>query len=121
MKLFKSICVRSRLIISLHLLFLFNVQGQKPIFRIKFSEPLAIFEFINQLSANAPNNPFKTIFEQSKYNTAVCRNSLARFDQLHIDYSYEFTRYPYAQKIGGSTISLLKRNLLRFQSIPDFR
>jgi hypothetical protein len=113
--------MKSIVIISLHLLFLFIAQGQKPIFQIKFSEPLAIFEFVNQLSANAPNNPFKTIFEQSKYNTAIYKSSLIRFDQLHIDYSYEYTQYPYAQKIGGSTISLLKKQLLNAQTIPEFK
>ncbi len=106
------------MLLSLHFI---QSRGQEPVFRIKFSEPLAVFEFVNALSANAENNPFKKLFDSSRFNQGKYKTFLAEYDSLNIDYSYEFTSYPYAQKIGGATRSLLKRNLLNSQTFVDFK
>ena len=90
-------------------------------FQVKFSEPLAVFQFLDNLSANAPPNVFKTTFNGSKFNDDKYKQLIAEYDKLNIDYGYEYTSYPYAQKIGGSTESLLKRNLIKSSSINEFK
>lgn len=82
---------------------------------------MAVFQFLDNLSANAPPNVFKTIFNGSKYNVDKYKQLITQYDELNIDYSYEYTSYPYAQKIGGSTESLLKRNLVNSGSINEFK
>ena len=95
--------------------------AQQGHFQVKFSEPLAVFQFLDDLSASAPPNVFKTAFNGSKYNTAQYKQLIAEYDQLNIDNGYEYTSYPYAQKIGGSTESLLKKNLINSSSINEFK
>jgi hypothetical protein len=95
--------------------------AKDPHFQIVFSEPLAVFEFLDNLSAKAPPNPFKELFDSSAFNREKYKSLIREYDQLNIDFGYEYEKYPYAQKIGGSTRSLLKRNLLNCQGIPDFR
>ena len=107
------------------LLFLFSafikVSGQEPTFRVKFSEPLSVFDFVEKLSATPPDNSFKKLFNSSKFNQEKYKTLLAEFDKLSIDYNYEYAEYPYGQKIEGSTEFLLKRNLINSRSIDDFR
>jgi hypothetical protein len=95
-------------------------RAQAPAFRIKFSAPLAVFEFVGCLSESAPENPFKQLFDTSAFNRGPYQRLLASFDSLHIDYGYEYTAYPYGQKIGGSTTSLLKRSLINAPTLQDF-
>jgi hypothetical protein len=94
-------------------------QGEN--FQVKFSEPFAVFQFVDNLSADAPPNVFKTIFDESKFNLDQYNNLIAEYEHLNVDYGYEYTNYPYAQKIGGSTGSLLKRNLINSSSINEFK
>lgn len=95
-------------------------KGQTPAFRVTYSEPLAVFQFVDHLSSNAPGNPFKQLFDTSRFNDAKYKALLAQYDSLTIDYGYEYTAYPYAQKIGGSTQSLLEKSLIHSTSIRDF-
>lgn len=95
--------------------------AQEAHFHVKFSEPLAVFQFLDFLSANAPQNVFKTAFNGSPFNVDKYKHLIAEYDQLDLDYGYEYTAYPYAQKIGGSTASLLKRNLINDSSIDEFK
>jgi hypothetical protein len=95
--------------------------AQEVRFHVKFSEPLAVFQFLDNLSANAPPNVYKTTFNASKFNVDNYKHLIAEYDQLNIDYGYEYTNYPYAQKIGGSTASLLKRALINSNSIDEFK
>jgi hypothetical protein len=96
-------------------------RAKDPHFQIVFSKPLAVFEFLDNLSANAPANSFKSLFDSSSFNQEKYRALIKQYDQLNIDFGYEYEKYPYAQKIGGSTRSLLKRNLLNCHGIPEFR
>jgi hypothetical protein len=90
-------------------------------FQVKYSEALAVFQFLDDLSANAPPNVFKTTFNASTFNIEKYKQLIAEYDQLNIDYGYDYPAYPYAQKIGGSTASLLKRNLVNSNSINEFQ
>jgi len=90
-------------------------------FQVKFSEALAVFQFLHDLSGNAPPNVFKTTFNASTFNNEKYKQLIADYDQLTIDYGYDYPTYPYAQKIGGSTASLLKRNLINSNSINEFK
>ncbi|NLR80175.1 hypothetical protein [Chitinophaga eiseniae] len=98
-----------------------RASAQQVAFEVKYSEPLAVLNFVENLSNNAPDNPYKTAFTNSAFHQEKYTNLIAAFDTLNIDYSYEFTEYPYAQKIGGSTASLLKRNLITTDDLDNFK
>ncbi len=107
----------------LFLLFSFVIKtwGQETKFEVKFSEPLAVFVFVENLSTHYPDNPFKKLFTNSKFNQDKYNKLIAEFDTLNIDYSYDFTEYPYGQKFPGMTGSLLKRNLIRSKTLDEFK
>src|ERR1700761_2664293 len=98
-----------------------KVLPQEVHFEVRFSEPLAVFQFLDELSVNAPPNIFRTAFNTSEFNTDKYKGLVGEYDQLNLDYSYEYTNYPYAQKIGGSTLSMLKSKLISSSTIDDFR
>src|ERR1700743_3538688 len=98
-----------------------NACTAAPHFELRYSEPLAVFRFVENLSLNAPPNTYKQAFEKSRYRTTANDNLITRYDSLTVDYGYEYTAYPYAQKIGGSTESLLKKVLVNSSSIDQFR
>ena len=91
--------------------------SQKPIFEIKYSEQLAVFVFMQNLSENYPENVFKTEFIKSKYNTEKNKNLISKFDKLSIDYSYEFQSFPNSSKIPMQSRDILKKNLIEKQKI----
>lgn len=90
-------------------------------FEVKFSEPLAVFEFIKSLSPTAPDNSYKKLFTQSSFNSKKYTDLLAQADSLHLEYGYEFNEYPIDQKVGGYSESLLKRNLILSTDVHDFK
>jgi hypothetical protein len=95
--------------------------GQELNFQVKFSEPLAVYNFVNNLSSNAPDNPFKTLFNSSKFNREKYQALLAEFNKLKIFYTYEFPEYAGTGKMEGSTAFLLKMNLINSRTINDFK
>lgn len=95
--------------------------AQTPRFEIKFSEPLAVFVYVDQLSNNHGNNPFKTQFTNSIYNREKYKNLLAQFDTLRLNYTYDYQEFPYASKIPGMTEALLKKNLISSANLKDFK
>lgn len=108
----------------LFVLFLFLttfVFGQKITFNIKYSEQLAVFVFMQNLSENYPENVFKTEFEKSKYNNENYKNIISKFDKLIIDYSYQFEEFPYASKAPMQTRDLLKKNLIETDNLTEFK
>lgn len=97
------------------------VFGQKTTFKIKYSEQLAVFVFMQNLSENYPENVFKTEFQKSKYNVEKYKNMLSKFDKLNIDYSYQFEEFPYGSKIPMQTRDILKKNLIETDNLNDFK
>ena len=95
--------------------------GQKINFNIKYSEPLAVFIFMQNLSENYPENIFKAEFKKSKYNNDIYKNLIIKFDNLAIDYSYQFEEFPYASKTPMQTRDILKKNLIASNSLEDFK
>lgn len=95
--------------------------SEKQEFNVRYSEPLAVYEFVGNLSVNAPNNNFKKIYLASAFNLEKYQRLIARYDSLNIDLSYEYAAYPYGQKIGGSTVSLLRKELVNAVDLSDFR
>ncbi|HEX8493429.1 MAG TPA: hypothetical protein VF658_11345 [Pyrinomonadaceae bacterium] len=96
--------------------------GQELNFRVKFSEPLAVLNFLHNLSSNAPPaNPFRQLFNSSRFNQQKYQMLIAEFDSLTIDYTYEYTEYMGTGKQAGSTWLLLKKNLINSQTINDFK
>lgn len=97
--------------------------GQEPSFQVRFSEPLAVLNFVNNLSSKAfvPDNPFKKLFVSSKFNQEKYQRLIAEFEKLNIAYTYEFTEYLKTGKESGSTVYLLKKNLINSRTIDDFK
>ncbi len=106
------------------LLFLFLTTlgfAQKPTFKIKYSEQLAVFVFLQSLSDNYPENVFKTEFEKSKYNTEKYKTIISNFDKLNIYYSYRFDEYPFGSKKTMQTEDIVKKNLIETENLTDFK
>uniref|UniRef100_UPI003219533F hypothetical protein n=1 Tax=Chryseobacterium sp. TaxID=1871047 RepID=UPI003219533F len=99
----------------------FSAFGQKVNFNIKYSEQLAVFVFIQNLSDHYPENVFKTAFTQSKYNTQKYKDLIVKFERLPIDYSYSFDEYPYGSKIPMQSRDILKKNLIETNNLNDFK
>jgi hypothetical protein len=94
--------------------------GQEPNFQVKFSEPLAVYVFVQSLSSKgrfAPNYPFKKLFTDSRFNQEKYKALVAEFETLTLDYHYEYG----PEKLGGSTWLLLKRNLINSRTIDEFK
>lgn len=97
------------------------LQAQSPRMEVKFSEPLAIFVFVEQCSPIKPENSFRTLFENSKYYTDKYKNLLALFDTLQFNYVYPYEEFPFGSKQAGNTKSILKKNLIASANLKDFK
>lgn len=95
--------------------------AQKPIFNIQYSEQLAVFVFMQNLSENYPQNVFKTEFEKSKYNTAPFQKLISEFDHLSLEYSYKFEEFPDGSKKPMQSIYFLQKNLIETDNLTDFK
>jgi hypothetical protein len=95
--------------------------GQKVAFKIKYSEQLAVFVFMQNLSENYPKNVFRTEFQKSKYNIEQYKRIISKFDELNFDYSYQFEAFPYGSKIPMQTRDILKKNLIETNNLNDFK
>jgi len=95
--------------------------AQKPVFNIRFSEQLAVFVFVQEIHPDRRDNPFKTEFSKSKYNTEKYQKLIAEMDTLAIDYTYHFSEYPYGSKIPGMTTEFLKKNLIATDNLKEFK
>lgn len=95
--------------------------AQKTTFNIKYSEQLAVFVFMQNISENYPQNVFKTEFQKSRYNNDHYKDIVSKFDKLAIDYSYSFDGFPYGSKIPMQTRDILKKNLIETTNLNDFK
>ncbi|MEN2489676.1 hypothetical protein AAYQ05_17870 [Flavobacterium sp. B11] len=95
--------------------------GQNASFKIKYSEQLAVFVFLENLSEYYPDNVFKTEFQNSKYNSEKYKNIISKFDQLSISYSFRFEDFLYGSKKTMQTQDILKKNLIETDNLTDFK
>lgn len=95
--------------------------AQKTMFNIKYSEQLAVFVFIQNLSENYPDNVFKTEFQKSKYNIDEFQKIITEFDKLSLEYSYKFDEFPEGSKKPMQSIDFLKKNLIETENLRDFK
>lgn len=95
--------------------------AQNTKFNIKYSEPLAVLVFMQNLSENYRSNVYKTEFENSTYNTPYYKGIISKLDSLNIDYSYSFYDYPYDTKTPMQTRDLLKKYLMETNSLEEFK
>ncbi len=95
--------------------------GQKTVFNIKYSEQLAVFMFLENISDNYSENDFKIAFNKSNYNTDKFKKLISEFGKLSLDYSYTFSEFPYGTKMPGMTNELLKTNLIATNSLNEFK
>ncbi|KAF2081437.1 hypothetical protein DMA14_08480 [Flavobacterium sharifuzzamanii] len=109
--------------VTKYLFLLLAVQafGQNATFKIKYSEQLAVFVFLENLSDYYPDNTFKTEFQNSKYNIEKYKNIISKFDQLSISYSFRFEDFPYGSKKTMQTQDILKKNLIETDNLNDFK
>ena len=113
--------MKRKLVLALFPLLTMSVLGQVPIFKVKYSEPLAVFVFIESLSAFNGDNPFKSIFNSSDYNNEDYQELITQFDDLELNYTYHFTEFPSSSKMPVMSGELLKRNLLVSDDLNDFK
>src|SRR5579872_7127479 len=90
-------------------------------FVTKFSEPFAVFQFINSLSNKNHDNVYKRLFSHSSFATKKYTDLISQYSSLNLTYEYDFTDYPAGQKVGIDVPNLLRRNLIICDSLPDFR
>ncbi|WP_281231769.1 hypothetical protein [Flavobacterium gelatinilyticum] len=95
--------------------------AQNPVFEIKYSQQLAVFVFLGNLSETYPDNVFKTEFQKSKYNVEKYKNLISKFDQLSVHYSFQFEDYPYGSKKTMQTEDVLKKHLIETENLNDFK
>lgn len=95
--------------------------GQKATFNIKYSEQLAVFVFMQQLSDDYRDNVYKTAFTKSKYNVDEYNTIRTNFGKLNIDYSYQFEEFPYNAKMPMQTRDIIKKNLLETADLNEFK
>lgn len=112
--------MRNRLLLAFLFFTVFSF-GQKTTFKIKYSEQLAVFTFLQNLSENYPDNVFKTEFQKSKYNTDTYKNIISKFDKLILDYSCRFEEFPYGSKKTMQTEDILKKNLIETTDLTSFK
>ena len=103
------------------LILTFKSFSQEPQFDIKFSEPLAVFIYVQHLSEMHSENPFKKEFLASIYNRDKYKRLLNQFDTLNINYTYEFNGFPYGSKLPGMTSALLKKCLMSSANLKVFK
>lgn len=109
-------------IILLPILFLTTMTfGQKATFNIKYSEQLAVFVFLQNLSKNYPDNVFKSEFQKSKYNIEKYQNVIAKFDKLNISYSFPFEEFPFGSKKAMQTEDILKKYMIETDNPESFK
>ncbi|WDF59243.1 hypothetical protein PQ462_21330 [Flavobacterium sp. KACC 22758] len=112
--------MKNRLLLAF-LFLTFFAFGQKTTFKIKYSEQLAVFVFLQNLSENYPDNVFKTEFQKSKYNFEKYKNVISKFDKLILDYSCRFEEFPYGSKKTMQTEDILKKNLIETRDLGSFK
>lgn len=95
--------------------------SQKAIFHIQYSEKLAVYMFLKNLSPKYGDNPFKTEFQKSKYHDKKYLDLLVQFDNIKTDYSYSFSAFPYGVKLPMVTETALQKNLIAATSLQDFK
>src|SRR5690606_12369992 len=83
--------------------------GQKPFFHIRYSEPFAVFVFVQHLATTQPSNVFKTTFQTSEFYNEKYRELIREFEELNIDYGYDFEEFPYGSKTPMQTRDILQK------------
>ena len=89
-------------------------------FEVRFSKPLAVFYYLQQLKPKARANPYRTQFAASRFATPANVALLDSFGSIQTGYEYRYPEYPDG-KIEGSTWYILKRNMILASSLADFR
>ncbi len=109
------------LLATLFMLCFFKTDAQAPMIITKYSEPLSVYNFTKSLLPSQGENTFKKIFTQSNYNNKKYQDLITALDTLRIEYSYQFTEYPYGSKVPGMTTGLLKKNLIAANNLESFK
>lgn len=119
-----STFLRMKIKISILLILLLNsfnyATGQVIQVNIKHSKLTATYSFVQKLSTYYPDNEYKQIFNNSKYNAAPYLDLIAQLDTLNLYESLPFQQYPYGQKQPFQTISLIEKNLINAKALDEF-
>ncbi|HEX4959100.1 MAG TPA: hypothetical protein VFV46_13040 [Lacibacter sp.] len=109
------------LFLGLLLQFANVVVAQKATFNIQYSEKLAVYYFVKNITAKYGTHPFKTEFQKSIYNEKKYLDLLAHFDNIKTDYLYSFAAFPYGVKLPMITETALQKHLIASASLQDFK
>jgi hypothetical protein len=90
-------------------------------FEVRYSQPLAVMQFVQGLSSRGRPNPFRSVFTASEFNTPKYVALAAALDSMPLGVEYDFPAYPPGQKIGGWVEAMIKRNLIISSSLDEFR
>ncbi|WP_118974822.1 hypothetical protein [Taibaiella koreensis] len=93
----------------------------RPEVNIHFSNLLATYDFVQQLSADRPDNRYKQLFAGSAYNRSPYRELIQQMDTIRLYESYAYQDYPTGQKIPGITTAFIERNLIHATSLTGFK
>jgi hypothetical protein len=90
-------------------------------FQVKFSKPLAVFVFVQNLnSSGRPNFPvYRTKFLKSEFNTPVYQELLTSLKNAQLDYSFTYPAFPHKNEFDA--IEFVKRNLVTSSTPEEFR
>lgn len=113
---------------KLHFLFLWLLLqfgnaafSQKAAFNVQYSEKLAVYHFVKNLTGKYGETPLKKEFEKSKYHEKKYLDLLIKFDNLKKDYLYSFSGFPYGVKLSMMTETALQKHLIAATSLQDFK
>lgn len=95
--------------------------AQKATFNVQYSEKLAVYFFVKNLTIKYGENPFKKEFQKSKYYEKRYLDLLTLFDKLKTDYLYTFYGFPYGVKLPMITETALQKHLISSTSLHDFK
>ena len=101
--------------------FVLSTFAQQTKFEVKYSEPLAVYVFVQNLSDNYPDNPFKTEFVKSIFYQDKYKELIMQFDNIDLSYTYPFENFPFFSKMPGRIDRLIKKNLIECNSLEDFK
>lgn len=82
---------------------------------------MAVFVYVEHLSARHGDNAFKKKFQSSSFYNEKYKGLLGQFDTLRLNYTYDFEQYPFSSKVPGMTEGLLKKSLVGSANLKDFK
>lgn len=96
--------------------------GNGHLVEFTFTKPHSLLNFVETLLERpGGSQTIKSIFRESKYNTAQARLQLDKLSKLKTDYSYRFDGYPTSRYMVRNTWDLMSIGAARSQTLYEFK